>query len=383
MLENATSRIRNHRKEIELALAGGAPNCVPFTFYDLLFPEGFDPAPLQSKGMALCARRSVYRKITPNVKVSEVTESDGAIRTIYSTPVGTLTSLYRPADLAYGVVGSLGRRGVPIVPQDPHESGIPSWPVGARLLERPIKTRDDYRVAKFIVEDARYEQDYDKFLAECARIGNAGKVIAHTCYEPLLDVEISWLGQERFCYEVADNSDAVMELHEALAENHKKMYEVVASSPADYVLYGGNVVPEVLGPDRVRDDVCPCWNAFADRLHERGKKIGVHLDANNRPILDVVRNSKLDFVEAFTPPPDCNVSVAEARAAWPGKRLWTNFPSSLHIQSEDAIREATLEIYRQAGDRKGFLMGVTEDIPREHIARSVTVILDTLKECGG
>ena len=247
MLENATSRIRNHRKEIELALAGGAPNCVPFTFYDLLFPEGFDPAPLQSKGMALCARRSVYRKITPNVKVSEVTESDGAIRTIYSTPVGTLTSLYRPADLAYGVVGSLGRRGVPIVPQDPHESGIPSWPVGARLLERPIKTRDDYRVAKFIVEDARYEQDYDKFLAECARIGNAGKVIAHTCYEPLLDVEISWLGQERFCYEVADNSDAVMELHEALAENHKKMYEVVASSPADYVLYGGNVVPESAG----------------------------------------------------------------------------------------------------------------------------------------
>ena len=195
-----------------------------------------------------------------------------------------------------------------------------------------------------LCEDARYEPDYDTFLAECARIGNAGKVIAETCYEPLLDVEVNWLGQERFCYEVADNDDAVMELHEALAENHKKMYEVVAASPADYVLYGGNVVPEMLGPDRVRDYVCPCWNAFADRLHERGKKIGVHLDANNRLILDVVRNSKLDFVEAFTPPPDCNVSVAEARAAWPGKRLWINFPSSVHIQSEDTIREATLEI---------------------------------------
>ena len=106
----------------------------------------------------------------------------------------------------------------------------------------------------------------------------------------------------------------------------------------------GTLFRKMLGPDRVRDYVCPCWNAFADRLHERGKKIGVHLDANNRLILDVVRNSKLDFVEAFTPPPDCNVSVAEARAAWPGKRLWTNFPSSLHIQSEDTIREATLEI---------------------------------------
>jgi len=321
---------------------------VPFSFYDRLFPEGFDTAPLVAKGMAFCARRMVFRKVTPNVKVTEVRESDGRIRTIYETPIGTLTSLYRVAALALTPV------------------------------EHPIKKRDDYRVAKFIVEDARYEPDYETFLAACARVGNTGKVITETCYEPLLDVEITWLGQERFCYEVADNNDAVMELNEALAENHKKMYEVVAASPADYVLYGGNVVPEVLRPERVRDYVCPCWNAFADRLHEQGKKIGVHLDANNRLILDVVGNSKLDFVEAFTPQPDCNVSVAEARAAWPGKSLWINFPSSLHIQSAETIREATLEIVRQAGDRKGFLMGVTEDVPREHIQRSVTTILDTL-----
>jgi len=344
--------MRNLREEIELALAGGAPDYVPFTFYDRLFPEGFDPAPLQAKDLAFCTRMMVYRKVTPNVKVSEIKESNGDVRTIYDTPVGTLTSLYRPAALAMTPV------------------------------EHPIKTRDDYRAAKFIVEDARYEPDYDTFLAARAKVGNAGKVIAETCYEPLLDVQITWLGQERFCYEVADNNDAVMELHEALAENHKKMYEVVAASPADYVLYGGNVVPEMLGPERVRDYVCPCWNAFADRLHERNKKIAVHLDADNRLILDVIRNSKLDFVEAFTPPPDCNVSVAEARAAWPGKRLWINFPSSVHIQSEDTIRKATLEIVRQAGDRRGFLMGVTEDIPREHIERSVTVILETLRECG-
>jgi hypothetical protein len=133
----------------------------------------------------------------------------------------------------------------------------------------------------------------------------------------------------------------------------------------------------------VRDYVAPCWNAFADRLHERGKRLGDHLDANNLLIMDVVRASHLDFVEAFTPPPDCNVSVGQARAAWPGKRLWINFPSSVHIQSEETIREATLEIVHQAGDRKGFLMGVTEDVPAEHIERSVTAILNTLRECAG
>ena len=243
--------------------------------------------------------------------------------------------------------------------------------------------RDDYRIAKFVVNDARYEPDSESFVAEQAKIGNAGKIVATTCYEPLLAIQIRWLGQERFCYEIADNESCVMELHEALVANHRGMYDVVAASPADYVGYGGNIVPEMLGPDRIRDYVVPCWNAFAERLHDKGKKLGEHLDDKNRLILDLVRDSQLDYVEAFTPPPDCNVSVAEARAAWPGKRLWINFPSSVHLQSEDTIREATLEIHRQAGDRQGFLMGVTEDIPREHLERSVTVILDTLKECGG
>ena len=343
-----TKKIRNHREEIELTLAGGAPDIVPFTFYDHIFPPGFDPAPLQARGMAICARRMVYRKVFPNVKMTKFEEGSGRIRTVYETPLGTLTALHRVAALA-------------LTP-----------------LEHPIKKRDDYRIAKFIARDACYEPEYESFSAAIIKLGTAGKVIAETCYEPLLEIEVNWLGQEQFCYELADNLDAVMELHAALAGNHQRMYDVVAASPADYVLYGGNVVPEILSPQRVRGLVAPCWNAFADRLHERGKKLGDHLDANNRLILDVVRESRLDFVEAFTPPPDCNVSVAEARAAWPAKRLWINFPSSVHLQPAEAIRAATLEMVRQAGDRKGFLMGVTEDVPEEYIESSVTVILETL-----
>lgn len=343
--------MRNHREEIELALAGGAPKYVPFSFYDCLFPKGFDPRPLQAKGMALCARRGVWNKVYPNVKIRELKEADGSIRLLYETPLGTLTSFQKAAALGFAPI------------------------------EHPIKKRDDYRIAKFIVEDARYEPVCDLFRGEIDKIGAAGKVIAHTCYEPLMDIQVTWIGQEQFCYELADNEDAVLDLHETLVRNHRLMYEAVANSPADYVLYGGNVVPEMLGPDRVRDLIAPCWNEFADRLHEKGKKIGCHLDANNRTILDTVRDCKLDFVEAFTPPPDCNVSVADARVAWPKKRLWINFPSSVHLSSDASIRAATVEIIQQAGDRQGFLMGVTEDVPVAHLERSCSAILEAIRTC--
>lgn len=341
---------RNLRQEVEQALAGGAPERMPFTYYDLLTPPGFDLAPLQARGLAICARRAVWRKTYAGVDVREVAEADGSVLTIYTTPVGTLTARHR------------------------------ATAQGAAPMEHPIKTRDDYRIARFIVEHTRYEPCYDAFSGEVRALGDAGKVIAHTCYEPLLDIQIVWIGQEQFCYELADNEDALLELHEALCRNHRAMYEVVARSPADYVLYGGNVVPVMLGPDRVRDLVAPCWNAFADRLHEAGMKIGCHLDADNSLILGEVGGSGLDFVEAFTPPPDCAVSVAAARAAWPEKRLWLNFPSSVHLQPAERIRAATREILAQAGDRRGVLLGVTEDVPADRMTDSFNAILDVLAE---
>ncbi len=341
---------RNLREEIEQALAGGAPERMPFTYYDLLTPPGFDLTPLQARGLAICARRAVWRKTYKDVDIRDYPEADGVIRTVFNTPVGLVTARRRAAAQ------------------------------GEAPLEHPIKTRDDYRVARFIVEHTRYEPCYDTFAAEVRKLGDAGKVIGHTGYEPLLDLQIGWIGQEQFCYELADNEDALLELHEALQRNHRAMYDVTALSPADYVLYGGNVVPVMLGPDRVRDLVTPCWNAFADRLHEAGKKIGCHLDADNRAILETVRDSRLDFVEAFTPPPDCSVSVAEARAAWPEKRLWINFPSSVHLQPADRIRAATRDILGQAGDRRGVLLGVTEDVPVERMRPGFDAILDVLNE---
>ena len=80
------------------------------------------------------------------------------------------------------------------------------------------------------------------------------------------------------------------------------MYELIAASPAEVCLYGGNIVPSMLGPDRIRDFVLPCVREFASRMEERGKKLGCHLDADNRLIMNVLADCNLHLIEAFTPP---------------------------------------------------------------------------------
>ncbi len=342
---------RNHRDDIEAALAGDAPARVPFTYYDTIMPPDFDFRPLQAKGMAICARRDVYRQHTPNVRRHVVDQGNGVMADVFETPVGVVSA--RSQRDAYGA---------------------------ASPIDRYIKSPDDYRTVEYIINDMQFEPDYEHFAAERRRLGQGGYVLAQTTYSPLIAIQIVWLGQEQFCYEIADHPDHVRSLYECLARKHEPMYEVVAASPADYVLYGGNIVAAMIDPGRIAQYVLPCWQSFADRLHEQGKKLGVHLDADNGLIMNLVRDSPLDLVEAFTPPPDCPVCVAAARQAWPGKRLWINFPSSVHVQSDDQIRQATRQIVAEAGDRRGFLMGVTEDVPVDQITRSISAILETLDE---
>jgi len=343
--------VRNYRREIESALRGDAPRVVPFSFYDVLLPKELNVAALQARGMSICARRPVVRSVMPDVKVQHIDEGGGRRSTVYVTPVGTLTETWQEA--GYGSLSP---------------------------VEHLIKRRDDYRAAEFMVKNTRYEPLYDEFLLERERIGDAGYTLAHSGYSPLEGIQITWLGQEQFCYEIADNEDAVMSLYESLVSSHLTMYELIAASPAEVCLYAGNIVPSMLGPDRIRDFVLPCLREFAGRMEEKGKKLGSHMDADNRLIMDILADSNLHLVEAFTPPPDCSVSVAEAKRMWPQKLLWVNFPASVLVGSEKAIRQVTEEILEQAGDRKGFLMGITEDVPVGHLLRSLSIVLDVMNE---
>ena len=158
------------------------------------------------------------------------------------------------------------------------------------------------------------------------------------------------------------------------------MRDLAAASPARYVGYCGNIVPVMLGMDNIRQFVLPRWKAFADQLHAAGKKMGCHLDADNRLILDTIDEAGLDYLVAFTPPPDCSVSVEQARRELPGRALWINFPSSQHLCDDARIQAVTEQILQQAGDRRGVLLGVTEDVPAAHLLRSYDVILHTLRD---
>ena len=90
------------------------------------------------------------------------------------------------------------------------------------------------------------------------------------------------MGIDTFSTEWAEQRDRVIALHDAMVENQRDIYSIVAESPAMIVQCGGNYAPEVLGKQRFIDYILSRWEEVNAILHKGGKLVGGHLDANNK-----------------------------------------------------------------------------------------------------
>lgn len=344
------------RERIEAALLGGTPDVVPFTAYENKLPVSEAERRLRNDGLGILMRTSAFRTVYHEVTQEQVhfTGADGIayVRTEVHTPAGTLTALDRPV-------------------------GFTSW-----HEERLFKTEADYEPLEAMIRDRTHEPTYDRVARLQDRLGGDGQVRVGIGYSPLQELIYSLMGLGTFSIQWADNREWVMRLYDALTEDRRKIYPLVAQSPALTANYGGNVAPEVVGVDRFERLILPHYNEAAEIMHQHGKLLGVHFDANTGPLAPGIARSKIDYVEAFTPVPTCDMTVAEARAAWPDKVLWINFPSSVHLQSIADIEDMTRLILREAAPGDRFLIGITEDVPEDRWQGNFAAILRVVNEEG-
>ncbi len=113
-------------------------------------------------------------------------------------------------------------------------------------------------------------------------------------------------------------------------------------------------------------------------MHGHGKLIGCHFDANCRALADMIAETDLDYIEAFTPDPDTDMTLGEARQAWPDKVIWINFPSSTHLQPDVVVEQMTVDLLNEVPAVDGLIFGITEDMPANRWQNSCWAIMDGL-----
>lgn len=327
------------REQVMRSLAGETPDRVPFIIWDNKIPSPQVEARLLELGACIIVKSSVWNSHLDGIEVRRETLAPNAdgyarTRTAYRTSAG------EPSEIHIGMPGS-------------------SW------REKPLFESDaDYDAIEALLRARRHTAAFDGFTAADNRYPGTCVARPTTVHAPLHEVIYEILGIENFCLEWADNRERVLRLVDLMTADVDRRVQLMAESPAQLCVIDGNTEISVVGLDLYRQFYLPHIERSCRTLHAAGKLAGAHLDGNNRLIVNEVAGTALDYIESFTPPPDCDLPLAEARRAWPEKTLMVNFPSSLHRHGPVAIRAHARRVLEEGvGDGRRFMVGVIEDVP--------------------
>jgi len=326
------------RQRVLAALRNEETDRVPLTVYSGLLGSDDDVKALLGDHVTLIiwasAHRTEFRKST--FRSEKSTEHGEELQRNYiETPVGTIHRNYR-FDPTY------------------HST----WAVDSY-----IRKPEDWDVLRFMFEDAVYTPDYEPWLQRKAQWGESGVQNTAVGRTPFQSLAYEYVGVQQLSLDYYDYPEKVQGVLDIMLERQNELDKIYAESPAEVINFPDNITSIVVGRDRFQKYCMPRYRHMAKALEGTGKLLVAHMDGMLKNLADLIADSPLTSLEAFTPTPDSDVSVAEARKLWPGKQLWINYPSSVHLFSPDVIQKQTRKILDEAAPVKGFLIGVTENVP--------------------
>jgi len=313
---------------------------------------------LRAKGLAVnVCWASICDIARPNVKVEE--RADGStIYRKYVTPVGNLTSVHRLTSLR------------------PDLDTI--WTV-----EYPVKDVSDYPVAEFIVKDQDLVPRDEVDLAEQdRRLDGQGVVTVDTGLTPLQKMLTDFLGYRRFGIDQHRHRREFDHLYDAFWESCVMMHRIAANSKSELCHCSDTMNARVISPALFEKYFMPFYEVVTGILHAREKLYLVHMDGALMLLKDLIAETGIDVIEAFTPPPLGDLSLTEARNAWKGKAIWANFPENVFLMgTEETVRYA-VSLLREAAPGDDFLLGITEDIEPNIMEGSLSAVTETVNRHG-
>lgn len=256
------------------------------------------------------------------------------------------------------------------------------WYLGEWRQEHFIKRPDDYRTMLRALDHVRVVVDDSAFLASEARLGDDGITVGQVSglgngRTPPMVVQIDWAGLERFSLDLAAEEPALMELLERMTEIKLEEIRAAAQSSAMQVKLWENLSIGTLGPRLFRRHLAPLYRDIIDILDAADKRLLVHYDGQLRVIAADIAALGIDGIDSFTEAPEGDMTVAEARAAWPDKFLWLHPNLGWYEQGEAYLREQIRRVCGEAGPSRYCLM-ISEEVPPDW-ERTVPAVLEELE----
>lgn len=342
----------NIRERLEAFWANERPDQIPYTIYQWEWRHTADDPTWQTLfDMGLGVTWHIPNVVAAPYGIDEVTD-----RT-------TLDGLLHERHTIHTPVGSI------------YETFVDGW-----RTKYLLENAEDYRVMTYITRHTRVEPIYETYLAEVAALPPHAVPLVYVPRSPLQIILVDLAGAGNFAYHLFDLEDEVRELYDVLLENYRRTVQLVAEGPGGYAYILENFTAEMLGPARYQEFLLPVYQALFPLLHQAGKVVSTHYDGRLASCKDLIAQAPIDVIESFTMPPEGDMTLAQARAAWPEKRFWSNLNIGCYQLPSAELRQLVLDRVAQAApDGRKLAFEVSEQFPANW-RESMLTVLKALQE---
>lgn len=220
---------------------------------------------------------------------------DGRQMVRYETPAGRLEAVYAPSAEAFTTF----------------------------LVGHCVQGEAGYEALIALMEDAEYAPSPEGIRAvgsRLAEIGDDGILYTVAPSTPIMDLTRTWVGLERFLYDLADRPDVVERAMEVMTRRAYEEYEILArSTPARVIVLYDDVTTACISPALFRRYVLPVYRTFADICHAHGKILVAHACGHIHGFLEMLVDTGVDAIDWVTPPGAGDTPFTRAQEVFRGR----------------------------------------------------------------
>jgi hypothetical protein len=241
-----------------------------------------------------------------------------------------------------------------------------------------VESPQDYEILWAYLKDAVIQEDYARYYKDQNELGDNGLPLPAVERSPYQQLWVEWVGLDQLALHFQDFPDQVGKTIELLNQRAKKIFDLAYFSPAPMIDFPDNITAPAIGLKRFQQYNVPLYNELASMLAERNALVFVHMDGDLKPLWDAIAESHIGGLDSFSPSPDNDTSVAEAIKLWPDKRLFINFPSSVHLRCYDEVRSEAESILEAGGHTGRLEIQFSESVPFNVWQTSFKAIADAV-----
>ena len=340
------------REQIDAFWSGQRPDQIPYTIYDWEWRHTADDPrwqPLYDLGLGVTWHIPTVERTTPGVEFRRETHQEQG-QTIERRTLET-------------EIGSI------------YESFIDGW-----RQKFMLETAEDYAVMTHIVRQTQLRPVYEEYLAQEQNLKRHEIPLVNLGRTPNQIILVDYVGLENFAFHLFDLEAEMQELYGALLEKYRVAVELTAAGPGRYVCVLENFTAETLGPKRYAELLAPVYDECFPIMQSTGKIIGTHYDGKLASCQEQIAQAPIDLIESLTPPPEGDLSLAEAREAWPETLFWSNLNIACYELPPDELKALVADrVAEAAPDGTKLAFEVSEQYPANWYT-SMRTVLEVLRE---